>query len=100
MSMDSPQMKPADQTIYLLGELSGKVGSLQQSVENATTSQSQINSGNETEHAEFRRSIGDLATTVAVIASQQKKPTPWWSVASGVAGIAAVAAVVIQWINT
>lgn len=92
-------MKPADQTIYLLGELSGKLGSLQQSVETATTAQSQINTTTEASLGELRRGLGELATSVAVIASQQKKPTPWWSIASGAAGVVAVAAVIYQWIT-
>lgn len=90
MTMTEPSpMKPADQTNYLLGELSGKLGSLQQSVETSYSAQSQINATNETEHAEFRRAIADLTTGQAVILAGQKPKSPWFSVVGGIAGILA-----------
>lgn len=88
MSMaEQTPMKPADQTNFLLGELSGKVGSLQQSVENSHSAQSLVNATNESDHAEFRRAISELTTGQAVILARQTPKTPWYLVVAGVVGI-------------
>lgn len=90
MSMPEPTpLKPADQTNFLLGQLSGQFASVQSSLEQYQTAQHQVNQTNEAEHAEFRRSISDLQTEQAVARAQQAPKAPWYSVVAGVGGIIA-----------
>lgn len=83
-------LKPQDQIILLLGQLQGQVSSMQQSVETASSAQAAVNASNEAEHAEFRREIAGLSSSVAVLQSNTSPRAPWWNVASGFAAVAAL----------
>lgn len=68
----SAPMKPQDTVIFLLGEIKGKVGSLKESVDSSSAAQALVNQANESEHAEFRRTISDHSTQLAVLADGKK----------------------------
>ena len=89
MSMQDTPMKPQETLIYLLGELSGQVGSLQKSVDSSQTTQAGIN-------AAVQAALVSLRSDVDVLKSQHSPRAPWWSVAAGVASIAAILVVIIQ----
>lgn len=60
--MSTPaDMKPADQTLFLLGQIDGKLGSLQQSVESTFATQAGLNAANLLEHARMEKHINDVA---------------------------------------
>ena len=86
---DAP-MKPQEQIIYMLGEIRGQMTALQSAVENNATAQAAINAANQAEHASFRTKLAEHDAKFAVIDSQRKPPSPWWSIASGIAAIVAV----------
>jgi hypothetical protein len=90
----SPPMKPQDTVIYLLGEIKGKVGSLQASVDSNSRAQADVNKANEEEHTKFRDAIATLSTAVAVLndsrTSQRysmSERTQRWMVWAGVPGM-------------
>lgn len=83
-------LKPQDQIILLLGQLQGQMTSMQQSVETSAASQASTNAANEAEHAEFRREIAGLSSSVAVLQSNTSPRASWWNVASGFAAVGAV----------
>ena len=87
--MQDTPMKPQDQVIYLLGELKGQVGSLQSSVDTSLTTQATINST-------VQVALTGLRSDVDVLKAQMPRRAPWWSVAAGVASVAAVLVVAIQ----
>jgi hypothetical protein len=58
-------LKPGDQVIYILGRIEGTVSSLKGSVESSNQSQALVNSANELEHQEFRKTLGIHATAIA-----------------------------------
>ena len=88
MTVETP-MKPQDQVIYLLGELKGQVGSLQSSVDTSLASQASIN-------ATVQNALTALRSDVDVLKVQMPRRAPWWTVASGVASIAAILVVALQ----
>lgn len=99
----APAMKPQDTVIYLLGEIKGKVGSLKESVDSSSAAQALVNQANDVEHAEFRRTIGDHSTKLAVLedgkkASQENKLTRiqlvslWIGAPSGLGALVALLA--------
>lgn len=65
-------LKPQETTNFLLGQISGQVHALQNSVETAASSQASINAANETEHQKFRDTLGVLGTQVAVLQDGKK----------------------------
>lgn len=72
MSMDnSQQMKPQETVIYLLGQLDGKMGSVQASIAASAQSQADAAAENRREHDEFR---SDIAT---IKAAQPVRVSPW-----------------------
>lgn len=89
-------MKPQETVIYLLGELKGQVVSLQGSVDSSQATQAGINATVQAEMAGLRRDLSGLSSEVGVLKAQMPKRAPWWSVAAGVASIAAVLVVAIQ----
>ncbi len=101
MSMaDAPQqMKPQDTLVFGLGEIKGEVKALRETVGSAQTSQMKQNATHDTEHAEFRKALGDLTTAVAVMRAQQTPKTPWYSVVAGISGIAALAVAIVALLN-
>jgi hypothetical protein len=83
-------MRPQDQTNFLLGQLTGQVGSMQTSLDNSTTLQAEIN-------ATFRADIAKAQSTAdmarnenALLASRIPTRTPWYQIGSGLAGFAAL----------
>jgi hypothetical protein len=96
MTVQDTPMKPQETVIYLLGELKGQVVSLQGSVDSSQATQAGINASVQTEIASMRRDIGTLSSEVGVLKAQMPRRAPWWSVAAGVASIAAVLVVAIQ----
>lgn len=90
MTDDAPPMRPQDQTNFLLGQLTGQVGSLQSSVDSSTTAQADINNT-------FRAGIEKAQSTAdralsenAVLAQRIPTRTPWYQIGSGLAGFAAL----------
>lgn len=72
MSMDnSPQMKPQDTVIYLLGKLEGQVSSVHETLSQSTASQQAVNAENKREHDEFRNDISTIKAT------QPVRVSPW-----------------------
>jgi hypothetical protein len=65
-------LKPQETTNFLLGQISGQVHALQNSVETAASSQASINAANETEHQKFRDTLALHATAIAVINDGKK----------------------------
>lgn len=94
--MTDVAMKPQETVIYLLGELKGQFVSLQGSVDSAQTTQATINATTQAKLDSIDLRINTLNSDVHVLQSQQAPRAPWWSVAAGIASIAAVATVVIQ----
>ena len=88
MTIETP-MKPQDQVIYLLGELKGQVGSLQSSVDTSLANQASIN-------ATVQNALTGLRSDVDVLKAQMPHRASWWSIASGIASIAAIVVVIIQ----
>jgi capsular polysaccharide biosynthesis protein len=79
MSMDnSPQMKPQDTTIFLLGELRGLMTGLQTTVASAAKSQADAVTENRREHEEFRKTLETHADEITAIKSAQPvRVSPW-----------------------
>jgi hypothetical protein len=94
MSMaDSGQpMKPQDQIIYLLGELTGKVTALQSSVDTSQSSQAATN-------AAMAASIASLRSDVDVLKAKMPTRTPWFSIVGGISGIGAIVLSAITLLN-
>lgn len=83
-------IRPQDQTNYLLGELSGKMTALQQSIEAQSSAQAQVNS-------ELRADVNRALTTAAeahngidVLRASIPSRTPWWQIVGGLSGILAI----------
>ena len=87
---ESTPMRPQDQTNFLLGQLTGQVGSLQSSFESNAATQSEINAG-------FRAGIDKAQSTAdaanskaALVEARIPAKTPWTQIASGWAAIGAI----------
>lgn len=65
-------LAPQDTTNFLLGQISGQVHALQNSVESSVASQAAINAANETEHQEFRKTLGVHGSQIAVLEDGKK----------------------------
>jgi hypothetical protein len=99
-------MKPQETTNYLLGQISGQVGALQNAVNQSAASQASINAANEVEHAELRRGIAAHDIAIAVIqdgkiSQQQTKITrlQQWSLWLGVPAAIATICGLLVFIN-
>jgi capsular polysaccharide biosynthesis protein len=79
MSMDnSPQMKPQDTVIYLLGELKGETQAMRGQLSASSQAQALVNAENKAEHEEFRKTLevhGSAITTIQ--ATQPLRVSPW-----------------------
>lgn len=104
----SQPMKPQEQIIYLLGELTGKMTALQASVDTAQTSQAATNSAHASQLASLRSDVDviqavmpNVATRAEVQAVRQSIPTrtPWFSIVGGVAGVGAIVLSLITLLN-
>jgi hypothetical protein len=87
---EQPPMRPQDQTNFLLGQLTGQVGSLQSSVESNTASQAEINAGFRTDIARAQSTADSARSENAVLAQRIPTKTPWQQYASGWAAIGAI----------
>lgn len=86
--MTSPeQMKPADQTLFLLGQIDGKLGSLQQSVEATFANQASVNAANLTEHARLDHDINQNARNIAALQANQPSKLPPITIVVGLVAI-------------
>jgi len=65
-------LAPQETTNFLLGQISGQVHALQNSVESSAASQASINAANETEHQKFRDTLGSHGTKIAVLEDGKK----------------------------
>lgn len=90
MSDPSPQMKAQDTVIYLLGEVKGELKALRETVTQTQTAQSEQNAAHERDHTEFRNTMSEHSTALAVLQSKVVPKTPWYAIVSGVAGLGAI----------
>lgn len=90
MSDPNPQMKPQDTVIYLLGEVKGELKALRETVTQTQSSQAEQNAAHERDHSEFRDTMSEHSTALAVLQSKVVPRTPWYSIVSGIAGIGAI----------
>lgn len=82
-------MRPQDQTNFLLGQLTGQVGSLQSSFDSNAAAQSEINATFRADIARAQSTADTARTENAVLAQKIPARTPWFQYASGLAAIAA-----------
>jgi hypothetical protein len=86
----TPPMRPQDQTVFLLGQLSGQFTAFQQSIEARDTTQAEVN-GTFRAGIERAQSTADQAMSHSQItASRIPAKTPWHQYASGYAAIGAI----------
>lgn len=88
MNDDAP-IRPSTETNVLLGRLEAKVDAFKD--EQAASRGEMVG---------LRSDITTLSADVAVLKSQQRRPTPWWSVAAGIGAIAAVIVAVLPYLHT
>jgi len=90
-----PQMKPQDTVIYLLGELKGEVGSLRQSIDSHSATQTLVNAANDKDHIGFRKTLTEHSETLAVLNSRQPVRVHWTAVSAILIAVAAIATTII-----
>lgn len=90
MADEPAPMRPQDQTNFLLGELTGRVSSLQTSVESNTASQAEINATFRADIAKAQSTADTARSENAILAQRIPSKTPWFQYASGLAAISAV----------
>lgn len=90
MTEDAPPMRPQDQTNFLLGQLDGKMTSMQSSLDASTASQSEINATFRADIARAQSTADTARSENAVLAQRIPSKTPWTQVASGWAAIGAI----------
>lgn len=83
-------MRPADQTNFLLGQLTGQMSALQASVESSTSSQAEINAAFRADIARAQSTADTALSQNAVTAARIPVRTPWYQIGSGLAGFAAL----------
>lgn len=69
---------PSETVLYMLGGIDAKVDSALNGIQRMESS-----------HATLASSVAQNSADIAVLKANQVPKTPWWSVASGLAGIAA-----------
>lgn len=87
--MSNHNLKPASETLYLLGSIDAKVGGLQKDV-------AEVKSTLHTEVAALKADVGGLRSDVDVLKASQRPAPQWFTVVSGLAGIGALIAFVVQ----
>jgi len=81
---DIGQIPPKDQTNYLLGRLEGTMGALKDTVVASAAAQAIANTQHEAEHAEFRKTLTEHASELAVLKDNKQvtqgliKNRPQW----------------------
>lgn len=99
MSEESLPMRPQDQTNFLLGQLTGQVGSLQSSFDSNAAAQSEINATFRSDIAKAQSTADTARSENAVLAQRIPSKTPWFQYASGLAAISAVVLAAIALVN-
>ena len=91
----SPQMKPQDTVIYLLGELKGETQAMRGQLSASAQAQALVNAENKTEHEEFRKTLEVHASDITTMkATQPLRVSPWQKAGVIVAVPASVVALV------
>ena len=98
MTSPEPQMKPQDVVIYKLGELGGQMTSVQASVTQAASLQAADSAENKREHAEFRKTLGEHATSISALQGAQPVKVSGWSKAGVIVAIPASAVALVGFI--
>lgn len=83
-------MRPQDQTNFLLGQLDGKMTSMQSSLDASTASQSEINATFRADIARAQSTADTARSENAVLAQRIPAKTPWHQFAAGWAAIGAI----------
>lgn len=65
-------MKPQDTLILLLGELKGETRAIREGLAASQTQQAEVNAENKREHEEFRRTLGEHGSTLAVLTDNKQ----------------------------
>lgn len=86
------QMKPQDTTNFLLG-------GMQKQLEGIALEQKDARATGESFRTEIRESVASVKSDVEVLKAKQIPKTPWYSIASGIAGLAALTLSVITLIR-
>jgi hypothetical protein len=90
MSEEVPPMRPQDQTVFLLGQLSGQFTAFQQSIEARDTTQAEVN-GTFRAGIERAQSTADRAMSHSELVAQRiPVKTPWHQQFSGLASLGAL----------
>jgi hypothetical protein len=90
MTEDAPPMRPQDQTNFLLGQLTGQVGSLQSSVDSSTTAQADLNNTFRAGIEKAQSTADRALSQTEMVAARIPSKTPWFQIGSGLAGFAAL----------
>jgi len=93
---NSPQMKPQDTVIYLLGELKGETQAMRGQLSASSQAQALVNAENKAEHEEFRKTLEIHASDITTMkATQPVKVSPWQKAAVIIAMPAGVTALIL-----
>jgi hypothetical protein len=90
MTDEQPPMRPQDQTNFLLGQLTGQVGSLQSSVESNTSTQADLNNSFRAGIEKAQSTADRALSQTEMVAQRIPSRTPWYQIGSGLAGFAAL----------
>jgi hypothetical protein len=91
MSMEpNPQMRAQDTVIFLLGEVKGELKALRETVTQSETVRAEQNAAHERDHHEFRETMSEHSTALAVLQSKVVPRTPWYTIVTGIAGIGGI----------
>ncbi len=96
LSDESGHVKSSSEVLYLLGNINAKVDGVANEQTNQRNEVQAIRQTLDKELSNVKSEIGSLKEDVSVLKSQQKPFTPWWSVAGGFAGIAAIIVFVVD----
>ena len=81
------QLSPQQQTLYLLGLLSGQMESLQASVDASNAARTAADAQHRAALEQMGIRVGAAEGRISVLEAQKKPAAPWWSVVAGVTGV-------------